>query len=147
MVIKKEIHLLYKRSENVTKWHFHPTLASHKVCLSIQNIFFSLALSNLGMLAIYSWQNNLQIQNLPFWVFPNLISQFRSVCGFSWRLLLDFFPQRRQNTSNLGCPSPAHLNSGHLSHDKPGGEAASAALLEGRVARNITLSVPRSPVD
>ena len=79
MVIKNEIHLLYKRSENVTKWHFHPTLASHKVCLSIQNIFFSLALSNLGMLAIYSWQNNLQIQNLPFWVFPNLISQFRSV--------------------------------------------------------------------
>ena len=58
-VIKNEIHLLYKRSENVTKWHFHPTLASHKVCLSIQNIFFSLALSNLGMLAIYSWQNNL----------------------------------------------------------------------------------------
>ena len=80
MVIKNEIHLLYKRSENVTKWHFHPTLASHKVCLSIQNIFFSLALSNLGMLAIYSWQNNLPIQNLPFWVFPNLISQFRSVC-------------------------------------------------------------------
>ena len=79
MVIKNEIHLLYKRSENVTKWHFHPTLASHKVCLSIQNIFFSLALSNLGMLAIYSWQNNLQIQNLPFWVFLNQISQFRSV--------------------------------------------------------------------
>ena len=81
MVIKNEIHLLYKRRENVTKWHFHPTLASQKVCLSIQNIFFSLALSNLGMLAIYSWQNNLQTQNLPFWVFPNLISQFRSV----WR--------------------------------------------------------------
>ena len=99
MVMKKEIHLLYKRSENVTKWHFHPTLASHKVCLSIQNIFFSLALSNLGMLAIYSWQNNLQIQNLPFWAFPNQINQFRSVCpcqfvGYVYLNLQNFLIQK-----------------------------------------------------